>query len=184
MRLSIVTASVLALASTALVAQNATPPAHNRVEPSSQNFRVAIDAPSSCPVSLHALQGAGTGLVAVRDAKPAPGSSQRIHLVLSDTAAAPVVSAKVIVRGLSGQIQIVQTRSNHRESSDAAKTLDVQFMREDEKTVAADLILPGFTSVSSVELESIRYDDESTWRVAGHATCRVAPDPFMLVAGR
>jgi hypothetical protein len=126
----------------------------------------------------------GTGLVAVRDAKPTPGPSQRIRLVLSDATATHVVSAKVIVRGLSGRNHLLHTQLTRRESSDAAKSLDVQFAREDDNTVAAELLLPGFTSVSSVELESIRYDDGSIWAVAPNQACRVAPDPLMLVAGR
>src|SRR5215469_3665215 len=39
---------------------------------------------ASCPVSMHALQGSGGGLVAVRGEKQVSGPSQRIHLVLAN----------------------------------------------------------------------------------------------------
>lgn len=144
----------------------------------------AQDLAQSCPVSLHALQGSGSGLLAVRDAKPTPGPSQHIHLVLADTRAAHVVSAKVAVSGLTGQKQVVPTRGLHDNRSDATRTLDVRFVPEGDNTVAAELALPGFTSVRLVSIQSIAYDDGSTWSVAAHQACQVAPDPLMLVADR
>jgi hypothetical protein len=147
---------------------------------SSQTFSVS-SATSSCPVSLRAMQGAGGGLIAVRDAKPTPGPSQRIHLVVGDTSS-HVISAQVTVRGLSGRNQVIQTADKAR--FDLTKRINVQFFSEDDGKVAANLILPGFTSVQSIELESIRYQDGSTWTFAGHEACHVAPDPFMLIAGR
>ena len=173
-------AAIFAFASTILVGQDA---GTSHPQTSSQTFTLSAAPASSCPVTLHALQGTGGGLVAVRNAKPISGPSQKIHLVLSNTPA-QVESAKVVVRGLSGKNQVMRTLSNDAGKFDAIKTIDVRFFSEDDKDVAADLILPGFTSVTSVELHSIRYGDGSTWTFAGRQACHVAPDPLMLVAGR
>jgi hypothetical protein len=180
MKPSALASLVFLLGSTIVVAQGANDTAPGQARPASQTFSVSA-ATSSCPVSLRALQGTGGGLVAVHNAKPMSGPSQHIHLVLSDTKSA-VLTAKVVVRGLSGKNQILQTSGNGR--FDLTKTLDVRFVSEDDSQTAADLILPGFTSVQSVELESIRYQDGSTWTFAGREACRVAPDPFMLVGSR
>ena len=51
--------------------------------------------------------------------------------------------------------------------------------------MSADLVLPGFSSVTFVQLKSITYKDGSSWKVDGQAeqACRVTPDPVMLIAG-
>jgi hypothetical protein len=171
---------LLLLASTTALAQGASNPARQHAQPSVQTFSVSAST-SSCPVSLHALQGTGGGLIAVHGTQPIPGPSQHIHLVLGD-ARSTVVSAKVVVRGLSGKNHILETADNSR--SDLTKTLDVRFFSEEDSKSAADLILPGFTTVQSVELQSIRYQDGSTWIFADREACHVAPDPLMLVGSR
>jgi len=174
----------LVLASAMLSAQNATPAAapDQPLQPAA-NFVVVLPAPT-CPVSLHALQGSGTGLVAVRDAKPVSGPVQRIHLILGGGAALRVAGAKAVVYGLSGKSQILHASPRDNERSDLTKTLDIRFAPEGDKSVAADLTLPGFTSVTSVQLESISYTDGTAWKVAGERACHVAPDPLMLITER
>jgi hypothetical protein len=128
---------------------------------------------------MHALQGTGRGLIAVRDQRPSSSFAQRIHLALGDRQTAKVVSARVVVQGYSGKGRMAQASMNL--TADLKRTVDVSFTPE-ENGSASDLVLPGFTAVSSIRLESIAYDDGSTWKVAAEQTCRVAPDPLMLVA--
>ena len=129
-------------------------------------------------------------MVAVRDEKPIEGPSQRVHLILGNPRSAAVTGAKVKVFGLSGKNRLERTSdhsldlTNREGASDLTRTLYVTFAPEGDKDVATDLVLPGFTSVQSVELESITYTDGSTWTVAGQQACHVAPDPIMLVADR
>ncbi len=156
------------------------------------NFVLDLPAPT-CPVSMHALQGSGTGLVPVRGEQRVSGSSQRIHLVLNSSKSAKIVGAKVKVFGLSGKNRIEKASvnpnttldlTNQKSTFDVTRTLDVTFTPESETSVATDLVLPGFTSVLSIQLESLSYKDGSTWAVAGQRACHVAPDPMMLVADR
>jgi len=162
---------------------------------SQQNARTAANSvpylPSpTCPVSMHALQEIGTGLVAVHGDQPVAGTSQRIHLILTNPKSAKIASAKVKVFGLSGKNRVEPASyntldlTNQTSRFDLTKTLDVTFAPEDEKDVATDLILPGFTTVLSIQLESLTYKDGSTWAVAGRQACHVAPDPLVLVADR
>jgi hypothetical protein len=53
-----------------------------------------------------------------------------------------------------------------------------------DQTEFADLVLPGFSSVQSITLNSLTYSDGSTWNSFKGNACRVAPDPFMLVSAR
>jgi hypothetical protein len=182
--------SALLLAVAMLAAQTGTTPA-TRQEDSQRatSFIISLPAPT-CPVNMRALQGSGTGLVAVRGEQKAAVSSQRIHLILTNRTSSKIAGAKVKVFGLSGKNRIEQAWSdqlaltNWDKVSDLTRTLDVTFAPEGDKDVATDLVLPGFTSVSSIRLESIRYQDGSTWALAGPQACYLAPDRIMLVADR
>jgi hypothetical protein len=121
------------------------------------------------------------------------GSSQRIHLVLTNSKSAKIAGATVKVFGLSGKNRIEKASvnldarldlTNQKSTFDLTRTLDVTFTPKDGTSVATDLVLPGFTSVLSIQLESLSYKDGSTWAVAGQRACHVAPDPMMLVADR
>jgi hypothetical protein len=174
--------SIFVFASTVGFAQDAAGiAARSGAQPASENFVMVVPA-ATCPVSLHALQGSGGGLLKARDAEPAPQPSQSIHLVLSDAPATHVISAKVVVRGLSGKNQMLPARSASDTQGDLLRTLDVRFVREGDDVLGSDLILPGFTSVRSIQIQSLSYQDGSTWTVAGRA-CSVVPDPLMLIAG-
>lgn len=180
---SIFLSGSILLVSSLLTAQTtpqAASPSTTRLAPAA--FPAAAPA-SSCPVSLHALQGTGSGLLAVRNADPLPGPSQHIHLVLGDGNASRPVTAKILVHGLSDKSRSLPAQLSSGERFDNTRTLYVTFTPENDKEVAADLALPGFTSISSIRLESIDYADGSTWKVATGQVCRVVPDPLMLVAG-
>jgi hypothetical protein len=180
----------LLIAATTLGAQNnATSAASQQSAQTAANFVLYLPSPT-CPVSMHALQGSGTGLVAVHDDQRAKGFSQRIHLILSNPESTKIARAKVKVFGLSAKNRVEQTSvnqldlTNQGKSFDRIKTLDVTVAPEGEKDVATDLVLPGFTTVLSIQLESLTYTDGSTWAVAGRQACHVAPDPLVLVADR
>ncbi len=178
---------------TSLAAQNSATASSGRTDSQATTNFVLYQPAPTCPVSMHALQGSGTGLVAVRDEQRVSGSSQRIHLVLTSSKSAKIAGARLKVFGLSGKNRIERAsdnpntpldRTNRKNTFDLTKTLDVTFTPEGETSVATDLVLPGFTSVLSIQLESLSYKDGSTWAVAGQRACHVAPDPMMLVADR
>lgn len=178
MKTRLLIGSTLLLAATALAAQS---PAAPQAQPSAKTVFVFPSSDASCPVSMRALHGTGQGSIAVKNQAPPSGVSQRIHLILGNKQTAKVVSAKIDVLGYSGKPRMAQASSDA--TGDLNRTIDVSFAPE-ENGVAADLVLPGFTAVSFIRLESIAYDDGSTWKVGGEQLCRVAPDPLMLVSAR
>ena len=122
--------------------------------------------------------------VAVQDGKPPESPAQRIHLILSSSTAARIVAAKVLVHGQSARARITKAASSTKNDSELSRTLHVAFEPDAATSVAADLLLPGFTTVRSLQLQSLIYRDGSTWAVAGEQACHVVPDPLMLVDGR
>lgn len=153
-----------------------------RMETMNGKTTVVVAGPeNACPVTARALQGTGYGLVHVRGAEPPHVPGQRIHLIVSNSASGKARSARVLVTGLSskGRMRGISTTGDR---SDMSRTIIVTFAPEDAASVAADLVLPGFTSVSAVELQSIAYQDGAVWSIAKGETCRVTPDRMMLVA--
>ncbi len=144
---------------------------------------------SPCPVSIQAKHGPGSGMLVVRDpgGKRAPDDaqtqpSQHIHLILGTKEAPGAVGATVTARGFSARARMDNTAQ--QSVSDLRRTLDVSFAPEKDGAVAAEIVLPGFTAVTSIKLEALRFADGRTVDLAGRQTCVVTPDPFMLVAGK
>jgi len=166
------------LSSSLLVAQSATKTAAPGPTPANDKSL------SSCPVSLRALQGSGGGLLATHSAQPASVPLQHIHLILSTANSSRPVTGQILVRGLSGKSQTIPTQLSNAERFDQTRNLNVSFTVQADDEVAVDLSLPGFTSISSIHLQSIDYADGSTWKIASGQVCRVVPDPLMLVANQ
>jgi len=139
---------------------------------------------NGCPIGMHASQGVWDHTVKVRQGQHEQTFQpfgQRILLSLVDTHPAPIVTATVKVIGTTGKNRMVQIAAANSEG-DGAKTVKVNFTKGQDNAVSGDLYIPGLTSVSSVELLEVSYDDGKIWKIGGSRVCRVTPDPLMLVA--
>jgi hypothetical protein len=101
---------------------------------------------------------------------------------LNDSHPAPILAATVKVRGLTGKNHMLQTAGNADANGDAIKTMKITFSTSSKGGASSDLYIPGFTSVSSIELLTVSYDDGQVWEIGGSSPCRVRPDPMMLIA--
>jgi hypothetical protein len=152
----------------------------------------------SCPVAMQAKQGSGSVLVMVRRDHPDDGESmlsskpgQRIHLILARMQGAhfsdvqQITGATVTAKGLSARDRLEPALDlSGNPPSDLRRTLNVTFSTDKDGSISADVILPGFTSVNSIRLESVDLKDGSTWTLPDLKACVVAPDPLMLVAAQ
>jgi hypothetical protein len=171
-------AAVLSLAllfvSIPLTAQNASPhPAGTII--------VLPPVTDGCPVALHARQLAWGGTLAARNGRSS-GIGQWLHLTLTSPDSKPITGATVTVRGLTPKGRVTRTVANKDEPDRAVKTLSLTFSDGAGKTASSDLWIPGMTAAQAIDLNSVTYADGSTWKLPGNATCRIAPDPLMLIA--
>lgn len=151
---------------------------------------IVVPEASPCPIGMHVRQGIGSQMLAVKDGHRTQIFASRLRLNLSapqsakaDTA--QITAATVTVHGLNGKARMQLTGSSQEGSADVAKTMNVTFSPDDDKSVWTDLVLPGFASANMVVLESVTYADGSTWRFTGHQSwCQAAPDPIMLIENR
>ena len=144
-----------------------------------------------CPIDVHVRQGIGGGMIAVDDnGIQRKVFAQRLRLFLKDLQSGKsgqrIVSAVVTVHGLNGKARWVPLADGPGEdgslnSGNMARNLAVSMGNWGDPGVSGDFRLPGFTSASRVDLQSVTYDDGSTWRVSAGQTCHVVPDSLMLV---
>lgn len=140
---------------------------------------------NNCPIGMHASQGVWDHTVRVRQGqqeRTLQPFGQRILLSLTVTGLSPIVSATVKVRGLTGKNRMLQTESIGNIGGDGVRTMRITFVQKPDGGVSSDLYVPGFTSVSSIELVEVSYGDGKVWMIAGTGVCRVTPDPMMLIA--
>ena len=138
---------------------------------------------SNCPIGMHADQGVWDRTVRVwqgQKERTLQPFGQRILLSLAVSGPSPIVSATVKVRGLTGKNRVLQTGTV---GGDGVKIMKITFVQKPEG-VFSDLYVPGFTSVSSIELLEFSYSDGRVWKIGGSSVCRVAPDPMMLIANQ
>jgi hypothetical protein len=142
-----------------------------------------------CPVSLRAQHLADGSLVRTRSgtaqtsAQP-EGLEQWLHLTVTNPGSRAIRAATITVHGYSNKARVTQTLSGSQEGSDASWTTTLSFAGAEGRTESADVRVPGMTAVQTIELKTVTYADGSLWRLSGSQSCRVAPDPLMLVSGK
>ena len=144
-----------------------------------------------CPVDMRVRQQRGGATVAVdENGVKRRVFAQRLRLFLNDQrrdkAGQKIVSAAVTVHGTGTKARMQPLGSGSNDyfdlnSSSMVRTLKVDLAKWDEPGVSGDFLIPGFTSANRVDLEFVTYEDGSTWKLGKNDTCRVAPDPLMLI---
>jgi len=147
-----------------------------------------------CPVSLRAQHLADGGLVRTRSGQAqrsaqSEGPGQWLHLTVTSPDSRVIRAATITVHGYSNkaritQAQVTQESPRRQEASDALWTTTLSFAEAEGKTESADVRVPGMTAVQTIELKTVTYADGSVWKFSGSQSCRVAPDPLMLVSGK
>ena len=143
---------------------------------------------AACPVQMQARQGSGRGLLVARDGpvQDKNGSdqpSQRIHLFMNDGKGKHIVQARVLAQGFGPRGRMQNTLASQGEATTVSRTLVVRMKPENKDSAAGDMVLPGFTSVQTIQLLALRYDDGTSWNALLRAPCSVTPDLLMLVDG-
>lgn len=137
----------------------------------------------TCPVAMRA-ERRGTQWVMQARSGGRSVAGQRIYLEIErgkDTA----VEAKVTVHGTRARARFLPALSTENQgAADALKSFTLHANSADKGNIASDLRLEGFTSVQSVNLDSITYADGSVWTARAAQRCSVEPDPLMLVSQR
>lgn len=172
--------------------QNGIPVTVTRIGPDGQRTTttVVIKRVATCPVAMQATQRGLTEMVRTERApsqdqpESMPRPAQHLHLILKGFAKGKLVaSATITARGLSARSHMQNLNLSGDGPSDIRRTLKVTFTPDQDGTVSADIDLPAFTAVKSLQLLSITYADGSNWTPEKSNACIVQPDSLMLIAG-
>ena len=145
-----------------------------------------------CPIDMHVRHGIGGGMIAAdENGVKRQVFAPRLRLFLNEIRPAKsgqkIVSATVTVHGSNGKPRMQNLDVHGAEDGDlnsgsVERTLSVDLANWGDPGVSGDFRLPGFTSTSRVDLESVTYEDGSTWKLAAPGACHVAPDPLMFIS--
>ncbi len=147
---------------------------------------------SSCPVSMRAERRAG-GRAITTGRAPTSGSAQYIRVILNKIlgetgSSARVTAATVTVRGTNGAGRLATgsqfQMSPPPKSPYLERKINLALFNESDGSEISNLDLSGFTSVSSIRLDSVTFADGTVWTPDSGHICRVEPDPLMLVTTR
>jgi len=138
---------------------------------------VQLPPQASCPINLTARHAPGADRIEVNGVQIG-AAAQKLHLLVSPSSKR-VIAASVTIHGFPNKVRAVQTMTTP-DSSDATKTFDVRFPAGPEE-MATDLVVPGFSGETAIDLNSVTYADGSTWKLAAGSTCSSRIDPIMLV---
>jgi hypothetical protein len=135
---------------------------------------------NSCPVGLRAQPGVGP-LIMTIDASNGVGS-QRLSLDLSNIGSRHITRAQITVHGLTAQGRINPAAYGNLDAGTTAKQVDLALTVPPGATASTNLLFKGFTSVSTIDLDSLTYADGSTWHASPQQRCQIVPNRIMLVA--
>jgi hypothetical protein len=187
MKLSGFLGCLLAVAPLGLAAQSGSQSygAITTIGPNGQVTSQTFTVPNPCPVSMQATHGSDGTMIKTGPTHPkdahSTGIGQQLHLTLRSPDQRIIASATVNVRGWTAKGRIAHADTGN-DSALAVRTLTAPFAAGPNRSASADLRAPGLTSISSVELVSVTFTNGTTWTPAQGKTCRVSPDPMMLIA--
>lgn len=136
-----------------------------------------------CPVGMRALHAPDFHRVYVHGNTRTESFAMQLKFVLTNHHAGQIVAANITAHGGNGKGEVVPAIASRASggSAETAKTMNVSFASSPDGSVTTSIVLPGFSYVTFIELNSVTYANGETWKFAPREACQVAPDPLMLV---
>ena len=112
------------------------------------------------------------------------GPSQNLHLTLTNPTYSQIVGVRVTAYGLNAKGQLTPAVTATTNSSAMQKSFELNLKVNPKSVDSVDLVLTGFTAVTFLNVDSIRYAGGSTWQPSAQHTCHVVPNSIMLIGSR
>lgn len=138
---------------------------------------------AGCPVDMQAQRQSSTRQALIGKDAPS-GPAQNLRFTLSNPTFQQVVRVHITVHGLNAKARVSPAQIAAMDSPEISKSMDLELKVGPKSQASKDLLLSGFTSVSSIDLTEVHYANGSGWRSSAHHTCRAVPDGMMLISRR
>jgi hypothetical protein len=141
--------------------------------------------PSKCPVGLQVERS--SGLFAYENAKAvpaedaAPSSEQWFDLRMTNFLPHQVVSAQLTAHGFGYKWRVIPVSDA---TPDIWKTMDVALDVKGNSSASRELSFGHFSTITTIDVNSVTYADGSTWHASSPGTCSVAPSLIMRISAQ
>jgi hypothetical protein len=145
---------------------------------------------SSCPIGIQAQPTPGLTQMVVHGTPPSRDDSNRaeypaqqsLRILLTNPKALGITGIELRVHGLRPGGHVEPVVSPQQGAGALDKHVELQLVVDPGKRATRDVRFDGFTSIRSLDLESVTYSDGSVWHASAQQPCRFEPSRVMLVA--
>jgi len=132
---------------------------------------------ANCPIELNAnLKTAGhTVLTTPTKEGQSTADEQRLEIIVSNPKS-EIIGARLTIYGfpVGGRVEPAVAYSPHS-PSEISRTIAFEQVVGEGQSGSYEFVLPNFSAVDSVNLDSVTYSDGSSWRPVGRRLCRALP---------
>ena len=139
--------------------------------------------PSKCPVGLRVERSGG--LFAYKNAKAmpaddvAPRADQWFDLRMSNFLPREIVNVQITAHGFSYEWRVTPVSPA---TPDFWKTVDVALDVKGNGTASRELSFAHFSTIRTIDVNSVTYADGSSWHASSPEACSVAPSLIMRIS--
>jgi hypothetical protein len=141
--------------------------------------------PAKCPVGLQVERSGGLfeykNAKAVPAEQAAPSSEQWFDLKMINFLPREIVNAEITTHGFSYKWRIMPVSAA---KPDLWKTMDIVLDVKGNSSASRELSLGHFSTIRTIDVNSVTYADGSTWHAPSPGACSVAPSLIMRISAQ
>jgi hypothetical protein len=141
--------------------------------------------PSKCPVGLEVDRSSGLfeykNARAVPEGDVAPKTEQWFDLRMTNFLPHEIVNAQITAHGFSYKWRVIPVSAA---TPDIWKTMDVALDVKGNGSASRELSFAHFSTIRTIDVNSVTYADGSTWHASSPGACSVAPSLFMRISAQ
>jgi hypothetical protein len=141
--------------------------------------------PSKCPVGLKVERS--SGLFEYENARGvpaddvAPRAEQWFDLRMTNFSTHEIVNAEITAHGFSYKWRVIPVSAA---TPDFWKTVDVALDVKGNGSASSELSFGHFSTIRTIDVNSVTYADGSTWHASSPGACSVAPSLIMRISAQ
>lgn len=141
--------------------------------------------PSKCPVGLQVEHSSGLFAYENTRAVPAqhaaPKTEQWFDFRMTNFRPHEIVNAQITAHGFSYKWRTIPVSAA---TPDIWKTTDVALDVKGNSSASRELSFDHFSTIRTIDVNSVTYADGSTWHASSPGACSVAPSPIMRISAQ